>query len=95
MSVVPERARTAQRSLVATLEVTALAGGAHVLAGGHLPSPVFLLAFGAVVLAGAFLTIGRFLRVAAVVPFVLVAQVALHGDRGGAPSFRRYSARRR
>jgi hypothetical protein len=78
VTAVPEPARTAQRSLVAALEVTALAAGAHVLAGGHLPSPVFLLGFGAVVLGAAALTLGRFLRVGVVVPFVLLAQVGLH-----------------
>lgn len=71
-------ARTAHRSAVATLEITALASGAHVLAGGHLPTPGFLLAFAAVVFAAALLTLGRILRVGVVVPFVLLAQVGLH-----------------
>jgi hypothetical protein len=75
---ISERARTAQRSLVVTLEIVALAAGAHVLAGGHLPAPVFLLALAAVVFAGAVLSIGRFVRVRTVVPFVLAAQVGLH-----------------
>lgn len=73
-----ERSRTALRSLVATLEVVAFAAGAHLLAGGQLPDPGFLLAFGAVVLAGARLSIGRRLPPAVVAGLVLAAQVGLH-----------------
>ncbi|HEX4191297.1 MAG TPA: hypothetical protein VHZ06_09920 [Marmoricola sp.] len=70
--------RTAQRSLVATLEITGLATGAHLLAGGAMPAPGFLLALGLVVLACSLAAIGRLVRLRYVVPFVLVAQVGLH-----------------
>jgi len=73
-------ARTASRSLLATVEITALASVAHVLAGGRLPTPGFLLAFAGVVFGCALLTIGRLLRVAAVVPFVLFCQIGLHAS---------------
>lgn len=78
-------AQTAQRSLVATLEITAAASTAHVLAGGHLPAVGFLLAFAVVVLLGTLATIGRFLRIGLVVPFVLAAQVGLHAALDTAP----------
>jgi hypothetical protein len=71
-------ARTAQRSLVATLEITGLATGAHVLAGGAMPAPGFLLALGLVVLGCSLVTIGRLVRLRYVVPFVLLAEVGLH-----------------
>jgi hypothetical protein len=70
--------RTAQRSLVATLEITALTCGAHVLAGGELPSPGFLLALGAVVFACSLATFGRVVRAVTVVPVVLATQIGLH-----------------
>lgn len=76
-------ARVASRSLLATVEVTALAAVAHVVAGGRLPTPGFLLAFAATVFGCAVLTLARYLRVATVVPFVLVAQVALHAALDG------------
>ncbi|RNL61275.1 hypothetical protein EFK50_18095 [Nocardioides marmoriginsengisoli] len=71
-------ARTAHRSAVAALEITALTAAAHVLAGGHLPAPGFLLGFAAMVFVAAALTFGRVLRVGVVVPFVLLAQLGLH-----------------
>lgn len=76
----------AQRSLVATLEITAAASLAHVLAGGHLPGAGFLLAFAAVVFGCCLATIGRFLRIGVVVPFVLAAQVGLHTALEAAPA---------
>lgn len=76
----------AQRSLVATLEITASASLAHVLAGGHLPAAGFLFAFGAVVFALCLATIGRFLRLALVVPVVLAAQIGLHAVLDVAPA---------
>ncbi|MCZ4499668.1 MAG: hypothetical protein JWQ74_2221 [Marmoricola sp.] len=78
-------AQTAQRSLVATLEITVAASTAHVLAGGHLPAVGFLFAFAATVFAVALATIGRYVQVAAVVPFVLAAQIGLHGALDAAP----------
>lgn len=68
---------------MATVEITGLASLAHVLAGGRMPSTGFLLAFGVLVFGCALLTIGRVLRVAVVVPFVLLAQVGLHGSLDG------------
>lgn len=75
--------RTASRSLLATVEITAMASLAHVLAGGRLPTPGFLLAFAAVVFGSALLSVGRVLRVGAVVPFVLLCQVGLHASLDG------------
>ncbi|MFL6060240.1 MAG: hypothetical protein ACJ72E_03340 [Marmoricola sp.] len=80
MHPVTERSRTAQRSLVACLEIVGFAAGAHVVGGGHLPGPGFLLALAVVVGVAAYACISRRLRAAVVVPFVLVAQVALHAS---------------
>lgn len=79
-------ARTAARSLLATVEITVLASVAHVLAGGRLPAPGFLLAFALVVFAGALLTLGRVVRLAAVVPLVMLSQVGLHASLDGVPA---------
>lgn len=70
--------RTALRSLLACLEIVGFAAGAHVVAGGHLPGPVFLLALAAVVGGAAHLSISRRSSPVVVVPFVLAAQVGLH-----------------
>lgn len=72
------RARTAQRSLLATVEITGAAMLAHVLAGGRLPGAGFLFAFVAVVFGCCLLAIGRLVRALVVVPLVLAAQVGLH-----------------
>ena len=76
----------AQRSLLATLEITAAASLAHVLAGGHLPGAGFLFAFAAVVFGCCLATIGRFLRLGLVVPVVLIAQIGLHAALDTAPA---------
>lgn len=78
-------AQVAQRSLVATLEITTAASVAHVLAGGTLPGAGFLFAFGVIVFACCAATIGRFLSVGVVVPVVLLAQVGLHAALDSAP----------
>lgn len=79
-------ARVAQRSLLATLEITAAASAAHVLAGGHLPAAGFLFAFAAIVFGCCLATIGRFLRIGVAVPFVLAAQIGLHTALDSAPA---------
>lgn len=79
-------AQIAQRSLLATLEITAAAAVAHVLAGGTLPAAGFLFVFGAVIFGCSVVTIGRFLRIEVVVPFVLAAQVGLHAALDTAPA---------
>ncbi|RYY88108.1 MAG: hypothetical protein EOO24_34340 [Comamonadaceae bacterium] len=71
---------------MATLEITAAASLAHVLAGGHLPAAGFLLAFAAIVFGCCLATIGRVLRVGVVVPFVLAAQIGLHAALDTAPA---------
>lgn len=76
----------AQRSLVATLEITGAAAAAHVLAGGHLPTAGFLFAFAAIIFGCCLATIGRFLRIGVVVPVVLAAQVGLHAALDTAPA---------
>lgn len=78
--------QVAQRSLLATLEITTAAALAHVLAGGHLPAAGFLFAFAGIVFACCLATIGRFLRIAVVVPFVLAAQIGLHSALDAAPA---------
>lgn len=79
-------AQIAWRSLLATLEITAAAALAHVLAGGALPGAGFLFALGAVVFGCSVVTIGRFLRIEVVVPFVLAAQIGLHSALDTAPA---------
>lgn len=83
---VSTRAQVAQRSLLATVEITAAAALAHVLAGGSLPAAGFLFAFAGVVFGCCLATIGRFLRVGVVVGFVLVAQLGLHSALDAAPT---------
>ena len=79
-----DAARVASRSLLAAVEITALSSAAHVLVGGRLPTPGFLLAFAGLVFGCAVLTLARYLRVTSVVLFVLVAQVVLHASLDGA-----------
>lgn len=86
MTRVEGGAQIAQRSLLATLEITAAAALAHVLAGGALPAAGFLFAFAAVVFGCSVVTIGRFLQVEVVVPFVLAAQIGLHALLDTAPA---------
>lgn len=78
-------ARVAQRSAVATVEITVAATVAHAVAGGHLPAVGFLLAFSLVVFGCCLVTIGRVLSVAVTVPFVLVVQFGLHGALDSGP----------
>ncbi|MCX6397961.1 MAG: hypothetical protein NTV23_15845 [Propionibacteriales bacterium] len=80
-----QRAQVAQRSLLATAEITAAASLAHVVAGGHPPGAGFLFAFASVVFCCCSATIGRLLHVGAVVPLVLAAQVGLHAALDTAP----------
>ncbi|MET3961111.1 hypothetical protein ABIE44_001045 [Marmoricola sp. OAE513] len=75
----------AQRSLLATLEITVAASAAHAVAGGHLPGAGFLFAFAGIVFGCCLVSIGRVVRPGVVVPFVLVAQVGLHAALGAGP----------
>jgi hypothetical protein len=75
----PELAgRTARRSALATVEIITLACGAHVVAGGDLPAPGFVLALAAVIFGASLLTFGQMVRLRYVVPVVFLAQVGLH-----------------
>src|SRR5689334_16864455 len=85
MTGTPTFSRTAQRSLLATVEITGAASLAHVLAGGRLPGAGLLFAFALLVFGCCLATLGRRLHVGLVVPLVLVAQVGLHAALDAAP----------
>ncbi|MFF1529729.1 hypothetical protein [Cellulomonas sp. NPDC058312] len=72
------RALAAWRVLAVATTVLALGSGAHVLGGGHAPSPAVAALLGALVLLGAAALARRPLSVRVLLPVALLGQLGVH-----------------